>query len=88
VLKKNLSTLRTVIDQYTYDKGKAPQTLHNLQEEGYLRDIPIDPMTRSNITWRITMERSEHVNQSELGIFDVRSGSSKKGLDGTPYSDW
>jgi general secretion pathway protein G len=42
VLKNNLSILRMVIHQYSHDKGKAPQTLHNLQEEGYLRDIPID----------------------------------------------
>jgi general secretion pathway protein G len=89
VLKNNLSILRIVIHQYTHDKGKAPQTLHNLQEEGYLRDIPIDPMTASNTTWRITMAHSEHaVNQSELSIFDVASGSSKRALDGTNYSDW
>ena len=45
VLKNNLFTLRTVIDEYTYDKRKAPQALQDLVSEGYLRVVPMDPMT-------------------------------------------
>jgi general secretion pathway protein G len=89
VLKNNLFTLRSVIDSYTYDKQKAPQTLQDLVSEGYLQKVPIDPMTASNQTWRTIMEdASQSVNQSEPGIFDVRSGSDKTSLDGTAYSDW
>ncbi len=89
VLKQNLFTLRTVIDNYTYDKMKAPQTLQDLVSEGYLRDIPMDPMTGSNQSWRTIMEdASQSVDQSQPGIFDVKSTSDKTGLDGTPYSDW
>jgi general secretion pathway protein G len=89
VLKNNLFTLRTVIDNYTYDKQKAPQSLQDLVTEGYLRDVPIDPMTDSNQTWKTIMEdASQSVNQTEPGIFDVKSGSDKMGLDGTPYSEW
>ena len=89
VLKNNLFTLRTVIDNYTYDKQKAPQSLQDLVTEGYLRDVPVDPMTGSSQGWRIVMEdASQSVNQSEPGIFDVKSGSDKTGLDGTPYSEW
>jgi len=88
VLMSNLYTLRTVIDNYTYDKQKAPQRLEDLVTEGYLRAIPMDPMTKSNQTWRTVMEdASQSVNQSEPGIFDVKSGSDKMGLDGTPYSE-
>src|ERR1700676_2689444 len=47
VLKNNLFTLRTVIDEYTYDKQKGPQALQDLVTEGYLREVPLDPMTRS-----------------------------------------
>jgi len=87
VLRNNLLTLRTVIDEYTYDKQKAPQALQDLVQEGYLRQIPEDPMTGSNTTWRIVMEDAvQSVNQTEPGIFDVHSGSDKIGLDGTPYS--
>jgi general secretion pathway protein G len=88
VLKNNLFTLRTVIDNYTYDKQKAPQQLQDLVREGYLRDIPVDPMTGSNQSWRTIMEdASQSVNQSEPGIFDVKSGSDKVGLDGVAYSE-
>jgi general secretion pathway protein G len=88
VLKNNLFTLRTVIDNYTYDKQKAPQSLQDLVSEGYLREIPMDPMTGTN-NWRTIMEQAgQSVNQSEPGIFDVKSGSDKTGLDGTPYADW
>jgi len=89
VLKNNLFTLRTVIDNYTYDKQKAPQSLSDLVSAGYLRDVPVDTMTGSNTTCKIIMEdASQSVSQSDPGIFDVRSGSDKTGLDGTPYSDW
>lgn len=89
VLKNNLFTLRTLIDEYTFDKQKAPQTLEDLVREGYLRQIPVDPMTGSNQTWRIIMEDAmASVNQMEPGIFDVRSGSDQISLEGTPYSEW
>jgi len=89
VLKNNLFTLRTLIDEYTYDKQKAPQTLEDLVREGYLRQIPLDPITGSNQTWRVIMEDvMSSVNQSEPGIFDVRSGSDQTSLEGTPYADW
>ena len=89
VLKNNLFTLRTVIDEYTYDKQKAPQTLNDLVSDGYLRQIPIDPITGTADSWKIIMEdASNTVNQSEPGIFDVRSGADKTSLEGTPYSEW
>ena len=88
VLANNLYTLRMVIDQYAYDKGKAPQSLQDLVTEGYLQKLPVDPMTGSNQTWRTVMEEaSQSVSQSEPGIFDVHSGSDKMGLDGTAYSE-
>lgn len=89
VLKNNLFTIRNVIDEYTYDKQKAPQTLNDLVSDGYLRQVPIDPMTSSSESWKIIMEDATNtVNQAEPGIFDVRSGSDKTSLEGTPYSDW
>jgi general secretion pathway protein G len=89
VLKNNLFTLRTLIDEYTFDKQKAPQTLEDLVREGYLRQIPIDPITNSNQTWRVVMEDvMSSVNQTEPGIFDVRSGADRTSLEGTPYSEW
>jgi len=89
VLKQNLFSIRICIDEYTYDKGKAPQSLQDLVTEGYLKQIPVDPMTGTNQTWRIINEdAATTVNQTEPGIFDIRSGSEKKSLEDTPYSEW
>ncbi|MGA2881156.1 MAG: type II secretion system protein [Bryobacteraceae bacterium] len=89
VLKNNLYTLRTVIDEYTYDKQKAPQTLEDLVSDGYLRQVPIDPITGTADSWKLIMEdASNTVNQTQPGIFDVRSGADGTSLEGTPYSDW
>jgi general secretion pathway protein G len=90
LLRSNLFTLRTVIDEYTYDKQKAPQSLDDLVREGYLRQVPFDPITGSNSSWKIVMEDAiTSINQTEPGIFDVHSGSDKTSpLEGTTYADW
>ncbi|HEY7335034.1 MAG TPA: type II secretion system protein [Bryobacteraceae bacterium] len=89
LLKNNLFTLRQVIDEYTFDKKKAPQQLQDLVGEGYLRAVPIDPITGSDQSWRVIMEDAvSMVDQTQPGIFDVRSGSDAKSLEGTPYSSW
>lgn len=88
VLRQNLFSLRTVIDEYTYDKAKAPQALEDLVREGYLRQVPVDPMTGQS-DWEVVMEDAmTSVNQTEPGIFDVKSKSDKKSLEGTPYNEW
>jgi len=88
VLRQNLFTLRVQIDEYTYDKGKAPQSLQDLVSEGYLRQIPIDPIT-AQADWTTVMEDAvSSVNQTEPGIYDVHSKSDKTSLDGTRYADW
>lgn len=89
VLKQNLFNLRTVIDEYTFDKKKAPQTLDDLVREGYLRAVPIDPITGSDRTWEVIIEDSlTSVDQTQPGIFDVRSGSDLRSLEGNAYSEW
>ncbi len=89
VLHGNLSAIRNMIDEYTIDKQKAPESLEDLVSEGYLRQIPQDPMTNSNQTWKTVMEQTAvgGANASP-GLFDVHSGSDKKALDGTNYADW
>ncbi|MCP2597222.1 type II secretion system GspH family protein [Candidatus Aminicenantes bacterium AC-335-G13] len=90
VLKENLYVLRKVIDDYYSDKGKYPPSLEALVEEGYLRRIPIDPITGSDKTWVVIREplTEENMYQEELGIIDVKSGSKEISLDGTPYNTW
>ncbi len=85
VLKSNLFTLRSVIDHYTYDKEKPPQALEELVAEGYLRQVPVDPFTQSSDSWEVITDVGP---SGESGVFDVRSGSDRTGLDGSPYNEW
>ena len=88
VLHSNLSAMRSAIDEYSFDKQKAPQSLQDLVKDGYLHDVPTDPITRTS-DWKIIMEDAgQAVNSSEPGIYDIRSASGKISLDGTRYSDW
>ena len=88
LLHSHLQLLRTVIDEYTFDKKKAPQTLQDLVAEGYLRAIPIDPIM-GNDNWRTINEDSlTAVDQTEPGIYEVRSLSDQISLENTPYSEW
>jgi general secretion pathway protein G len=85
VLMSNLFTMRSVIDQYTYDKEEPPQSLDDLVEEGYLREIPVDPFTESRDTWEVITDTGP---SGQSGVFDVRSGSDRASLGGTPYNEW
>src|SRR5579872_4376789 len=88
VLRSNLSSLRSVISQYTLDKQKAPQSLDDLVTAGYMRQIPVDPMTRQS-NWEVVQEDvMMAVDQQDPGITDVHSASNATASDGTAYSTW
>jgi general secretion pathway protein G len=89
VLRQDLFTLRQVIDQYTLDKQKAPQSLDDLVAAGYLKKIPADPFTGKSDTWAPVQEDTTlDPSITEPGISDVHSGSNSVGSDGTAYSSW
>ena len=89
VLTEDLQVMRSAIDAYTLDKQKAPQSLDDLVQEGYLKSIPQDPMTRSRDSWVTDTSDSLHtLDQTEPGIDNVHSGSQETGPDGEPYSTW
>jgi general secretion pathway protein G len=89
VLKEDLHTLRAAIDSYTMDKQKAPQSLDDLLQDGYLKSIPEDPMTKSATTWVTDTSDSMHsLDQTDPGIDDIHSGSDETGSDGQPYNTW
>jgi general secretion pathway protein G len=89
VLKEDLQVLRAAIDSYTMDKQKAPTSLDDLVQEGYLKVIPEDPMTKSSTTWATTTSDALHsLDQTDPGIDDVHSGSEETGSDGQAYSTW
>jgi general secretion pathway protein G len=92
VLREDLFQFRKLIDQYYQDKGKYPVSLDALVQDGYLRSIPVDPITKSSSTWvevRETLPPDEYVMPDTLGVIDVKSGSDKKSpIDGTLYNTW
>lgn len=87
-LKQNLFTMRAVIDQFYADRGDYPLSLDELVEAKYIRDIPVDPFTKSNTTWDTIYEDQEEGDDSPAGIYDIKSGSDGIALDGTPYKEW
>jgi general secretion pathway protein G len=94
VLKENLYQIRSCIDQYLADKGSYPASLEALVEEGYLREMPLDPIAGSRESWDVepvdpeTDEDLQPNDGIEPGIIDVHSSSEENALDGTPYAEW
>ena len=90
VLKEDLHTMRSAIDSYTYDKAKAPQSLDDLVQSGYLKALPIDPFTQRTDTW-IAGQSDSYTSIDETqsgGIDDVHSGSQQVSTEGTTYNSW
>ena len=89
VLKEDLHVMRTAIDSYTADKQKAPQSLDDLVQSGYLRSIPVDPFTRGSDTWITDSSDAMYsLDQTDSGIVDVHSGSQETSSNNQPYSSW
>jgi general secretion pathway protein G len=89
VLRDDLTKMRDAIDQYYADKNEYPATLSALASDGYLRDIPKDPITDSNSTWQEVPAEPDSSNPTASpGVYDVKSGADTTALDGTRYSEW
>jgi general secretion pathway protein G len=89
VLKEDLVSMRSSIDQYTQDKNKAPQDLNDLVSAGYLHALPKDPFTNASDTWQVVQEDSVMaLDQTQPGITDVHSGSTQTSSEGTAYNTW
>ena len=89
VLKEDLFRMRDAIDQHYADKGKYPGSLEDLVSAGYLRKVPVDPMTQSIETWQTVPAEPDPANLTvEPGIYNVRSGAEGQALDGSKFSEW
>jgi general secretion pathway protein G len=88
VLKQDLFSLRSSIDNYTMDKAKAPQSLDELVSSGYLRAIPKDPITGQTDWVPVQDDSLFSADQTAPGISDVHSASDKTASDGTAYATW
>jgi len=89
VLQEDLFRMRDAIDQYYADKAKYPLDLATLVSEGYLRQVPKDPITNSSETWQTIPSEPDPSNpMADVGIFNVKSGSDGTSIDGTRYAEW
>ena len=90
VLREDLRTMRGAIDSYTIDKQKAPQSLDDLVQSGYLKTMPVDPFTRRSDTWVTAQSDTlSSIDQTDSGgISDIHSGAQMTAADGTSYNTW
>jgi general secretion pathway protein G len=89
VLREDLFRMRDAIDQYFADKAKYPASLDVLVTDGYLRQVPKDPITNSSDSWQAIPSEPDPSNpDAEPGIFDVKSGSDGTSIDGSRYAEW
>lgn len=89
VLKEDLMKMRQALEDYMTDKGLYPESLDDLVAEGYLRQIPVDPITKSPDTWEVEYAPWNMVDLgTPAGIWDVYSGAEGDGLNGVPYAEW
>ena len=89
VLKEDLFRMRDAIDQYYADKNQYPSTLDALVTDGYMRQVPEDPFTKSKDSWTTEPAPSDPSNPTaEPGVYNVHSGSDATAIDGSKYAEW
>ena len=90
VLREDLRTMRGAIDSYTIDKQKAPQSLDDLVQAGYLKAMPVDPFTKRSDTWvPAQSDTLSTIDQTDSGgMNDVHSGAQITAADGSSYNTW
>ena len=87
VLREDLFKMRTPLDQYAVDKQKLPQSLDDLVSAGYMRELPVDPITGQK-DWTIVTGEDPNSSSGEQGVTDVHSAAADTSSEGTPYSEW
>ena len=84
ILRQDLVVMREALDKYYGDVGQYPDQLEDLTAKKYLRSIPRDPITESDSTWIIIAPS----NGAKGAVYDVKSGATGNGSDGTAFSEW
>ena len=87
VLKQDLKTMRKLIDEYQADREQLPKALEDLVTAGYMRDIPIDPITGDR-DWSEEQGEDTISRDGGQGLVDVHSNAQGTSSDGTPYSEY
>jgi general secretion pathway protein G len=85
-LRTSLNVMRDAIDKFVADKDRYPDSLDELVKVGYLRQVPVDPVTGQRESWQMLPPLPNGIVKGRLA--DVRSGAVGRGQDGTPYNTW
>jgi general secretion pathway protein G len=88
VLREDLYTFRSTIDQYYADQGKYPDSLQEMADKKYLKSVPVDPFTKNNSSWVVLPPPTTEGQDIKGNVYDVHSGSDQKSPDGTAYNEW
>ncbi len=89
VLREDLYNFRSTLDQFNADQGKWPDSLQELTDKKYMRDIPVDPFTKSKETWVVVAPPAPTDGSEVKGsVYDVHSGSNMIGSNNVPYNEW
>jgi len=88
VLREDLYMFNSTIDQFNADQGKYPDSLQELVDKRYLKEIPKDPFTRANDTWVVKAPPPVEGQEVKGSVYEVHSGSNLVGSDGKPYNEW
>ena len=84
ILEENLRATRAVIDQFRADTGRYPDSLEQLVEKKYLRNIPVDPVADSSSAWILVPPE----DATKGSVYSIKSGAPGNDRNGKPYSDW
>jgi general secretion pathway protein G len=85
-LKQDLSVMRDAIDKFYGDKGRYPDSLEELVEQRYLRNVPLDPITDSASTWDVLAPPAD--SEAKGSVYDIKSGAPGTARDGSTFADW
>lgn len=85
-LKENLYITRSALDDFYADVGRYPNTLEELVEKKYLRNLPLDPITDDRSSWQLSY--SEEQGADQQGIMDIHSGADGESMEGQSYQEW
>lgn len=69
----NLNALHMALEAFRRDRFVGPASLDELVQEGYLRQLPLDPVSNSRESWQIIID-------DEGQVIDIISPPSENGV--------
>ena len=95
-MRDALAQLRTALAHFHDDNGRYPESLEELVPR-YLTKVPVDPVTQSSMTWRLTTEEAVRPSgdfsataapAAKPQIIEIHSGAPGADASGKRWSDY